>query len=542
MGHIVNPVNYRLGFSKCWNSAWSIDSAFSYTSLMKSDWDIHLFFKRFFDLKILVQSGYIFSHVKIIREREKTFCIVYFYDGASIERSDNMKQLLMSRASQLFSIKNMFFVALYSFLKLYQWNSSHVRIIKNFKFSLLYFYFLRKKQLFKSRIVTRTTLISEINRIFLFFSNFFVVLNPELLFRYFFSFVRNFNFEIFFTFLFNFNNAFDLPKTTLNFVFQNLFVNFYYVSKKQKLFDNFLLHYFHKRISVFFVFLRWKLFKKISFVSRMLRCGYQFLSFSRYFLYYFGDNFFSYFRIKTRLIHSVKHLFKFFVNKDSTFKKTKIILKKMETIELNATILSKYIAIRLRQRFQLKEALMPMLRHLSNNEFIRGFRIVCAGRFTRKEIALYDLRTYSSVPFSGVASRLDYSLSEVVLKYSICGIKVWLHKYHLPEREYGIEAIGMHFMLPPPVQENFFEILEFFEKVRKAPMTLKGTQSEYYAIAKRRKGKLKSSLRTFIRFSTRFGPSYDFYFMTHFSFSKNFRLSDHKHLLIGNVTKKLSKI
>lgn len=541
MGHIVNPVNYRLGFSKCWNSAWSSDNTFSYISLMKSDWDIQLFFKRFFDLKILVQSGYIFSHVKIIREREKIFCIVYFYDGASIERSDNMKQLLMSKASQLFSIKNMFFVALYSFMKLYQWNSSHVRIIKNFKFNSLYFYFLKKKQLLKSRMMAKTALISEVNKIFLFFSNFFAVINPELFFSYFYSFSFNFIFKSFLFFLFNFNNIFNLSKMPLGFAFRNLFVNFYYVSKKYKLFDNCLLYYFHRKISSFFIFLRWKLFRKISFISRMLRCGYQFLSFSRYFLYYFGDNFFSYFRIKTRLIHSVKHLFKFFVNKTSVFRKTKIILKKMETIELNATILSKYISIRLRQRFQLKEALMPMLRHLSNNEFIRGFRIVCAGRFTRKEIALYDLRTYSSVPFSGVASRLDYALSEVVLKYSICGIKVWLHKYHLPEREYGIEAIGMHFMLPPPVQENFFEALGFVEKIIKVPMILHSVQKEYLSVAKRQKSKSKSSLRTFIRFSTRFGPSYDFFFMTHFSFSKNFRLSDHKNLIIANVTRKLSK-
>jgi len=78
MGHIVNPINYRLGFSKCWNSAWFSDNTLSYTSLMKSDWDVHLFFKRFFDLKIIVQSGYIFSHVKIIRERIKNFLYSVF--------------------------------------------------------------------------------------------------------------------------------------------------------------------------------------------------------------------------------------------------------------------------------------------------------------------------------------------------------------------------------------------------------------------------------------------------------------------------------
>ena len=114
MGHIVNPISYRLGASRCWNSVWPNDlsMSFSYTTLMKSDWDLFLFFKRFFDLKIIMQSGYIFSHVKIIREGKKIFCIVYFYDGGSLERSDNMKQILMSKTSQLFSIENMFFISL----------------------------------------------------------------------------------------------------------------------------------------------------------------------------------------------------------------------------------------------------------------------------------------------------------------------------------------------------------------------------------------------------------------------------------------------
>ncbi len=99
---------------------------------------------------------------------------------------------------------------------------------------------------------------------------------------------------------------------------------------------------------------------------------------------------------------------------------------------------------------------MPMLRHLSNNQYVKGFRIVCAGRFTRKEIALYDLRTYSSVPFSGVSSRLDFSLSEVVLKYSICGIKVWLNRFVLSERDFAIDAIGLQFISVPPITEDFF--------------------------------------------------------------------------------------
>lgn len=483
---------------------------------MKSDWDLFLFFKRFFDLKIIMQSGYIFSHVKVIREGKKIFCIVYFYDGGSLERSDNMKQILMSKTSQLFSIKNMFFISLYSFLRLYQWNSSHVQLLQNFKFSLLFNFFERKRKLISFRRQIRFFFFQHLNKVINFFIDFFLILNlnsmlVEDLNSYLYTisviannFIDNVSFLLNKLFLFLSNSIFSTFINS-NFLIQ-FFSNFCFIFLKFNSLNTNFFSFFRKKISDFFLLLRWKMFKKISFISKMLRCGYQFLSFSRYFLHYFADNFFFYFRVKTRLINSLKNMILFLLKKSTiNFSKFNIVLKKLEVSEINAAIMSKYIAIRLRQRFQLKEALMPMLRHLSNNEYVRGFRIVCAGRFTRKEIALYDLRTYSSVPFSGVASRLDFSLSEVVLKYSICGIKVWLHRYCLPEREFGIQGIGMNFMLPPPVHESFSENIKFFEDIREIPF-------RFESFKKSEKTK-KVNKSKFLRFSTRMGPTYDFFFL-----------------------------
>lgn len=483
---------------------------------MKSDWDLFLFFKRFFDLKIIMQSGYIFSHVKVIREGKKIFCIVYFYDGGSLERSDNMKQILMSKTSQLFSIENMFFISLYSFLRLYQWNSSHVQLLQNFKFSLLFNFFERKRKLISFRRQIRFFFFQHLNKVINFFIDFFLILNlnsmlVEDLNSYLYTisviannFIDNASFVLNKLFLFLSNSIFSTFINS-NFLIQ-FFSNFCFIFLKFNSLNTNFFSFFRKKISDFFLLLRWKMFKKISFISKMLRCGYQFLSFSRYFLHYFADNFFFYFRVKTRLINSLKSMILFLLKKSTVnFSKFNIVLKKLEVSEINAAIMSKYIAIRLRQRFQLKEALMPMLRHLSNNEYVLGFRIVCAGRFTRKEIALYDLRTYSSVPFSGVASRLDFSLSEVVLKYSICGIKVWLHRYCLPEREFGIQGIGMNFMLPPPVHESFSENIKFFEDIREIPF-------RFESFKKSEKTK-KVNKSKFLRFSTRMGPTYDFFFL-----------------------------
>jgi hypothetical protein len=518
MGHIVNPVSYRLGASRCWNSVWPNDMSLtmSYSTLMKSDWDLFLFFKRFFDLKLIMQSGYIFSHVKVIRDGSKTSCIVYFYDGGSLERSDNMKQILMSRTSQLFSIRNMFFISLYSFLKLYQWNVAHTKLLRNFKFSLLFNFFARKQKFLKFKKYLRFHFLNSLNFILDSLLNFFLVLEPvkhwnfiNIILEYFHS--LNFDsttlkFKYFFDNLFNYVDA---SKDFLINIFSSVCFFFFKFNFSEKNFKSI----FNQKLSRFFLLLRWKMFKRGTFIAKMIRCGYHFLSFSRYFLHYFADNFFFYFRIKTRLIHSIKHVILFIDKKkmgDSS--KFKIILKKLEVSEVNAAIMSKYLAIRLRQRFQLKEALLPMLRHLSNNEYVRGFRIVCAGRFTRKEIALYDLRTYSSVPFSGVTAKLDFALSEVVLKYSICGIKVWLHRYCLPQREHGFVGIGMNFMLPPPMHETFAENLSFIENFRHIPFRF---EDSTYAMVHKKSDVLYK--RSFVRFATKLGPTYDFIFFKYTS-------------------------
>lgn len=455
MGHLVNPINYRVGSSKCWNSAWFQNITFSsnYSSLIKADFDIFLFFRRFFDLKLLVQSGYIFSHVKIIRERTKVFCIVYFYDGGSLERADNIRHIFLSADFQLFLLTNIFFLSLSSFLKLYSSYSSNFRVVRDFKFVFLFEYFNQKKRLFFSLNKIKT----------LIFLNLVKLLKKNLKFL----FVKELDCVNFFDFDFifssdekNFKQIFLNSKffMKLNIPLDFVFLFFFFMKKclfiKIKLNDFFFSDFFK-----FFMMLRWNLFRRSSSITKMIHLCINYFSFNRYFLYYFSDVLFFSTRVHSRLSTALQTTFKR-LYKPQNFSKWQIVLKKLEITELNAAIISKYLAVRLRQRFQLREILMPVIRHLTNTYFVKGFRIVCAGRFTRKEIALYDLRTYSSVPFSGVSSHLDFSLAEVVLKYSICGIKVWLHRDMVSENFFSIHGIGMNFIQTPLLAFDFRTFLK----------------------------------------------------------------------------------
>jgi ribosomal protein S3 len=74
----------------------------------------------------------------------------------------------------------------------------------------------------------------------------------------------------------------------------------------------------------------------------------------------------------------------------------------------------------------MKEILKPIIKDLVSNRYVSGFKISCCGRFTKKEIATFFWKKIKKVSLSQSTSQVEYSFNEVVLKYSVCGVKVWL--------------------------------------------------------------------------------------------------------------------
>lgn len=57
---------------------------------------------------------------------------------------------------------------------------------------------------------------------------------------------------------------------------------------------------------------------------------------------------------------------------------------------------------------------------------VRGYKITCSGRFSRKQRATYSWKSFGSLGLSSMKSKLDYSYKTIALKYSSCTIKVWV--------------------------------------------------------------------------------------------------------------------
>lgn len=121
-----------------------------------------------------------------------------------------------------------------------------------------------------------------------------------------------------------------------------------------------------------------------------------------------------------------KYLNKTFLNKI----KYKISVSNIDLENISANIITTYIGSRLQNKHRLNYTIKPVLRDLHlrlKEKRIIGYKILCAGRFTRRQIAEHNWYKKGAITNNTFLSFIDYSQIKVRLKYGVCGIKVWIN-------------------------------------------------------------------------------------------------------------------
>ena len=98
--------------------------------------------------------------------------------------------------------------------------------------------------------------------------------------------------------------------------------------------------------------------------------------------------------------------------------------------KLSAEGWARLICFKLQSNFRfgkIMSDILYILNHLIKFENLTGYKIVCNGRLSRRGRSSSLLRSRGSMPLSTYCTYVDYSYQSVVLKNSICGIKVWLY-------------------------------------------------------------------------------------------------------------------
>lgn len=81
MGHIVNPISFRLGLNRTWNSSWVASNGINYSYLIQRDIFIYNFLALLFNQINLINEGFLYSHSRILAQVGGRFMIInYIYE------------------------------------------------------------------------------------------------------------------------------------------------------------------------------------------------------------------------------------------------------------------------------------------------------------------------------------------------------------------------------------------------------------------------------------------------------------------------------
>lgn len=99
----------------------------------------------------------------------------------------------------------------------------------------------------------------------------------------------------------------------------------------------------------------------------------------------------------------------------------------MHVRNLTASFITQYIILKLAKYFTIQEILRPVLHSLKRASYIKGFRIIVAGRLTRKERAAYIIRRNGEITLANKSKPIDYAADFKVMRFGVVGVKIWFY-------------------------------------------------------------------------------------------------------------------
>ena len=114
-------------------------------------------------------------------------------------------------------------------------------------------------------------------------------------------------------------------------------------------------------------------------------------------------------------------------------------IKEVRKPEVEAKLVAENIASQLEKRISFRRAMKKAVQS-SIRLGAKGVKVVCSGRLGGAEIARTEKYAEGSVPLHTLRSDIDYATSEAETTYGICGIKVWINKGEILNKDpYGSE-------------------------------------------------------------------------------------------------------
>jgi small subunit ribosomal protein S3 len=96
--------------------------------------------------------------------------------------------------------------------------------------------------------------------------------------------------------------------------------------------------------------------------------------------------------------------------------------------EVSATVMAQNVAYDLERRMRYRRVMKRHIDIASQNRDIKGVKIMLAGRLNGADIARKEHLSKGRLPLTTLRADIDYGETTAVTTYGVVGIKVWLYK------------------------------------------------------------------------------------------------------------------
>jgi small subunit ribosomal protein S3 len=109
-------------------------------------------------------------------------------------------------------------------------------------------------------------------------------------------------------------------------------------------------------------------------------------------------------------------------------------IKEIKKPELNASLAAENIAQQLVKRIAYRRAMKRAMQSAMRLN-AKGIKVMVSGRLAGNEIARTEWERDGSIPSHTLRANIDYGTAEALTTYGIIGIKVWIYKGQLFEKD-----------------------------------------------------------------------------------------------------------
>ena len=116
-----------------------------------------------------------------------------------------------------------------------------------------------------------------------------------------------------------------------------------------------------------------------------------------------------------------------------------INIREIRKAELDAQLVAENVALQLERRVAFRRAMKKAV--TSTMKFgAGGIRIQCAGRLGGSEMGRREWYREGRVPLHTLRADIDYGLAEAKTTYGVIGVKCWIFKGEVPDKEWRAGA------------------------------------------------------------------------------------------------------